>query len=129
MEAAPLQGKTELLEKMAERAEQEQQNQQKIAEAEQLEKALQVSQIEQNTSLAEERRARVLSDIGLAKERMSEVTQNEAKALLDNAKTLAEIEDIPRKRLMDVMQLAAEMRMKEDDRINKQLKQDAQMVK
>lgn len=128
MEAAPLQGKTELIEKMAERAEQQQAAQQKMDEAEQLEKALQISQIEQNTALAEERRARVLADIGLARERGSEAIQNEAKALLDNAKTLAEIEDIPRKRLMDVMQLAGEMHMKEQDRINKQLVQDAQRV-
>lgn len=128
IEAAPLQGKTTLIEKMAERAEQEQASQQKLQEAEEIQKALEISQIEQNTALAEERRARVLADIGLARERASEATQNEAKALLDNAKTLAEIEDIPRKRLMDVMQLAAEMRMKEEERINKQLAQDAQRV-
>jgi hypothetical protein len=128
MEAAPLQGKTELLEKMAERAEQEQAGQQKMQEAEELEKALQVSQIEQNTALAEERRARVLADIGLARERMSESEQNHAKALLDNAKTVAEIEDIPRKRLIDVMQLAADMHMQQEMKIEKQLTQDAQRV-
>jgi len=128
LEAAPLQGKTELLEKMQQRAEQEQAGQQQVQEAEQLEKAMKIAQIEQSTALAEERRARVLSDIGLARERMSESTQNEAKALLDNAKTLAEIEDIPRKRLMDVMQLAAEMHSKEQDRINQQLTEDAQRV-
>src|SRR5690606_3153775 len=68
MEAAPLQGKTELIEKMAERAEMQQMQQQKMDEAEQVQKALEMSQIDQNTALAEERRARVLADIGLAKE-------------------------------------------------------------
>lgn len=128
LEAAPLQGKTELLEKMAERAEMQQMQQQKMDEAEQVQKALELSQIDQNTALAEERRARVLSDIGLAKERMSEVDQNRAKALLDNAKTVKEIQDMDRKRLIDVMQLAADISATEEKKMDIALTKDAQRV-
>lgn len=126
MEAAPLQGKTELLEKMAQRAEMQEQQQQQLQEAEQIQKALEMSQIDQNTALAEERRARVLADIGLARERISEQEQNHAKALLDNAKTVKEIQDMDRKRLLDVMKLASEISIKENARTEKMLDTDAQ---
>ncbi len=128
MEAAPLQGKSELIEKMAERAEQQQAQQQKLDEAEQIEKALTMSQVDQNTALAEERRARVLSDIGLARERSSEAEQNHAKALLDNAKTVNEIQDMDRKRLIDVMKLAADLTMHQEKKFEQQLTNDAQRV-
>lgn len=126
MEAAPLQGKTELLEKMAQRAEQAQMQQQKVEEEEKMQRALEMSQIDQNTALAEERRARVLADIGLARERISEGEQNYAKALLDNAKTVKEIQDLDRKRLMDVMQLAADISAKQNALAEKKLSMDAQ---
>jgi hypothetical protein len=124
-----MQGKTELVKKMTERAEQQQQQQQKLDEAEQIEKALQMSQVEQNTALAEERRARVLSDIGLARERSSEAEQNYAKAMLDNAKTATEIQNLNRKPIMDFIKLAAETRTAEAERAEQQLQRDAQMVK
>jgi len=126
LEAAPLQGKTEMLEKMAQRAEQQQAQQQKLDEAEQIQKALELSQIDQNTALAEERRARVLSDIGLARERSSEAEQNYAKALLDNAKTVKEIQDMDRKRLLDVMALAADISKTQEQKFERQLTNDAQ---
>jgi hypothetical protein len=128
MEAAPLQGKTELLEKMAQRREQQEAQQDKIQEAEEIQKQLELSQIDQNTALAQERRARVLSDIGLAKERISESTQNYAKALLDNAKTVKEIQDMDRKRLLDVMKLAADIRMQESQIVDQELERDAKRV-
>ncbi len=128
MEAAPLQGKTELIQKMAERAEQQEAQQQKLAEAEELQKQLEMAQIDQSTALAQERRARVLSDIGLAKERMSESTQNYAKALLDNAKTVKEIEDMDNKRLFDVMKLVADIRVQESKVIDAELTKDASRV-
>jgi hypothetical protein len=129
IEAAPMQGKTTLLEKMAERAEQQQQQQQKIDEAEQIEKALQMSQVDQNTALAEERRARVLADIGLAKERASEASQNYAKAFLDNAKTATEIDNLNRKPMLDFIKMATEARTAEADRAEQKIKRDAQLVK
>ena len=128
MEAAPMQGKTELIEKMAQRAEQQQIQQQKMDEAEQMQKALELSQIDQNTALAEERRARVLSDIGLARERSSEAEQNYARALLDNAKTVKEIQDMDRKRLLDVMTLAATISKNQEKKFEQQLNTDSQRV-
>lgn len=125
MEAAPLQGKTELLEKMAQARESQQQQQQHLQEMEEIQKKLELSHIDQNSALAEERRARVLADIGLAKERISEQDQNYAKALLDNARTVKEIQDIDNKRLFDVMELAANMRMQEQANVEKQLDRDA----
>ncbi len=129
MEAAPLQGKTQLLEKMAQRAEQQQAEQQKMDEAERIAKALEMSEIDQNTALAEERRARVLADIGLARERISEGEQNYAKALLDNARTVKEIQDMDRKRLIDVMALAADISMKQNALAEKKLAEDANRTK
>jgi hypothetical protein len=128
IEAAPLQGKTELLEKMQQSSEMQQAQQQKMDEADQIAKALELSQIDQNTALAEERRARVLADIGLARERISEGEQNYAKALLDNAKTVKEIQDLDRKRLVDVMKIAADIRMAEGAKTEAKLDQDAQRV-
>lgn len=128
MEAAPLQGKTELIEKMAQRAEQAEQQQQQLQEAEQVAKELTLSQIDQNTALAEERRARVLADIGLAKERISEQEQNYAKALLDNAKTAKEIQDTDSKRILDVMKMVTDIRIAQEKKVDRELTEDAKRV-
>src|SRR3546814_6529087 len=58
-----------LIEKMAQAQEQRQVQQQKLDEAELIQKQLELSKIDENTALAQERRARVLADIGLARER------------------------------------------------------------
>ncbi len=128
LEVAPLQGKTQLVEKMRQQAEQAQIEQQKVDELEQLDKAMKIASIDQSNSLAEERRARVLADIGLARERSSEAEQNYAKALLDNAKTVKEIEDMDKKRLIEVMQLAADLSIQHNKQQEKQLTRDAQRV-
>jgi len=126
LEVAPLQGNTKLHEILAQQQEQQQAEQQKQQEIDEVKKALDMAAINQSTALAEERRARVLSDIGLAKERESEVLQNRAKAFLDNAKTVAEIEDMPRKRLTEVLALAAELRQKEKQEADAELQNDMQ---
>lgn len=124
LEAAPLQGSTKLHELLAQQAEQQQQAAQAEQEAMEMQKMLDMASVNQSNALAEERRARVLSDIGLAKERESEVVQNHAKAFLDNAKTIAEIEDIPRKRLTEVLKLAADMRQIEMQQAEAELQKD-----
>lgn len=124
LEVAPLQGSTKLHELLAEQQEQQAQAAQAEQEAMEMKKALDMAAINQSTALAEERRARVLSDIGLAKERESEVTQNHAKAFLDNAKTIAQIEDIPRKRLVEVLQLAANLKQQEKQSAEVELQKD-----
>lgn len=124
MEVAPLQGSIKLHEILAEQAEQAKVAAAAEQEAEQVKKALDMAAINQSTALAEERRARVLADIGLAKERESEVVQNHAKAFLDNAKTIAQIEDIPRKRLTEVLKLAADIRLQEQQQAEAELQKD-----
>jgi hypothetical protein len=125
LEAAPLQGSTKLHEIMRKQAEQQQAQQNAMEEMDAIQKKLELSKIDENTALAQERRARVLADIGLARERISESEQNYAKAFLDNAKTIAEIKDIGRKRLFDVMELAAQIRMEEDRKTEEKLASDA----
>lgn len=124
MKIAPLQGSTKLHEIMEQQAEQAQQAAQVEQEAIQMQKMLDMAAVNQSTALAEERRARVLSDIGLAKERESEAVQNHAKAFLDNAKTIAQIEDIPRKRLTEVLKLASDIRMQEKQQAEAELQKD-----
>lgn len=124
MEVAPLQGSSKLHELMRQQQEQQQQAAQIEQQDMQMQQMLNMASINQSNALAEERRARVLADIGLAKERESEVTQNHAKAFLDNAKTIAEIEDLPRKRLIEVLGLAAELRQKEREEAERELQKD-----
>lgn len=124
LEVAPLQGSTKIHELLAEQQEQQaavsEQEQEELA----VQRQLEMASINQSNALAEERRARVLADIGLAKERESEVTQNMAKARLDNAKTIAQIEDIPRRRLVEVLKLAADIRLQEKQEAEVELQKD-----
>jgi hypothetical protein len=126
---APLQGSTKLHEVMQRQAEQAEQAAKMEQEAAEMQKAMDMASVNQSTALAEERRARVLADIGLAKERESEVTQNHAKAFLDNAKTIAEIEDIPKKRLLEVLKFASDLRMKERKEAENELQKDMNRAK
>lgn len=124
VDAAPLQGKIRLRQKMAEIAESQQQAAQIEMETANRQAQLEASQIDNNLALAQERRARVIADIGLARERISEGEQNKAKALLDNAKTFAEIENLDRSQFLEVMRFAREIQSENDDQINETLQQD-----
>lgn len=124
VDAAPLQGKVRLRAKMQEIAMQQQQAQQIAMETENRQAQLEISQIENNLALAQERRARVIADIGLAKERESEVTQNNAKALLDNARTYAEIENIDRTHLLEVMRLTHDIKQSQQQEADVQIQKD-----
>lgn len=124
LEVAPLQGNRKLHEMLREAQEQQQTVAEQEQEAADMEKALQLASLNQSNALAEERRARVLSDIGLAKERESEVVQNHAKAFLDNAKTVAEIQDMPQRRLIEILELAADLRQKEKQEAEVELQKD-----
>lgn len=129
LEMAPIQGSTKLHEILAEQQEQQKQASQIEQQQMQMKNAMDMAAINQSTALAEERRARVLADIGLAKERESEVVQNHAKAFLDNAKTIAEIEDIPRKRMTEVLKIAADLRAKEKQEAEAELQKDMKRAK
>lgn len=108
LEAMPMVGKSELLNRIRENMEAQQQQQQQMAqqEAEDVARAnaLIDAEREQKISLAQERRARVLSDIGLARERISQVQDNRASAALDRAKALTEIQKLSDDRLMSLVQ-------------------------
>jgi len=127
VDAAPLQGKVRLRERMLQQQEQQNQLAQLEMEQEQRRAQLEMSQIENNLALAQERRGRVLADIGLARERISEGEQNYAKALLDNARTVAEIEELDRNHLLEVMRLAHEMQAESGERTEEKLQSDMRL--
>ncbi len=128
VDAAPLQGKVRLKEKMAEVAKAQQEQQQIAMEAENRKAQLETSLIENNLALAQERRGRTLADIGLARERISEGEQNYAKALLDNARTIAEINDMDRSHFLEVMRLAHETQQASAERTEEKLQADSQLA-
>lgn len=128
IDAAPLQGKTKLREAVAKLAEQKQQAAMQEMEDQRIKNQYIMSQSDQNVALAQERRARVLSDIGLARERISEGEQNYAKAMLDNAKTVSEIHKNKNDSVMDVVRLAMEMSQMAKERSNDTLSQDSQVM-
>lgn len=107
--AVPLQNKTDLLKKMQEIEEQKKQAAQIEMEDKNRQNRLEESKIEENIALAQERRARVLSDIGLHRERISEAEQNYSKALLDNVRTIAEIQDLKDNRVTESIRLLHEL--------------------
>lgn len=125
IEAAPIQGKSQLSKKMQEMQEQQAQAGQQEAEDRARMNKLVASQTDQNISLSQERRARVLSDIGLARERDSEAEQNRAKALLDNAKTITEMEKTKNTQMMDAIRLAMDMHSVGNEHADQTLHQDA----
>ncbi len=128
IDAAPLQGKTKLREAVAKLAEQRQQVAMQEVEDRRIKNQVLMSQSDQNVALAQERRARVLSDIGLARERISEGEQNYAKALLDNAKTVSEMKKSRDDSVMDAVRLAMEMSQMANQRANETLSQDSQVM-
>src|SRR5690606_22110501 len=76
----------------------------KMQEQEKLALELGNAQKEQMLALAQERRARVVADLALGKERASEAEQNRAQAALDRAKTITEIAQMNEDRLMKVLE-------------------------
>lgn len=126
LEVAPIQGSTELLQKVAQLRQSQQQQQQQIQEIEQIQKEVELSKADENHALAQERRARVLADIGLARERISEGEQNYAKALLDNALTVKEITDMDRKRMLDILEMTSKLRLEHEAATDQKIDRDIQ---
>ena len=128
IDAAPLQGKSRLREVVSEMSKQRSaQAQQELEDKEKMSKYV-ASQTDQNIALAQERRARVLADIGLARERISEGEQNYAKALLDNAKTLEEMRRGHGDQVMDAVRLAMDMHQLSKEQSNQTLSQDSKLL-
>jgi len=121
--AVPLQGKTNLIKKMAEMEEQKKAAIEQEMKDKSLQDQLIASTTDQNLALAQERRARVLSDLGLARERVSEAHLNQTKGLLNNAKTIAEMEDMKQGRFIEMLKLASEVQVNTAD-VEEQLDND-----
>ena len=128
IEAAPLQGKTKLVEEAQKNSEMKRKVQELEIEDRKIKNMQLMSLADQNVALAQERRARVLSDIGLARERISEGEQNYAKALLDNAKTVSEMKANHNNSVMDAVRLAMEMSQLSKERANETLEQDSEVM-
>jgi hypothetical protein len=126
--AAPLQGKMRLQEVVARLEQQKQEMAMQEVEDRRIKNQYLMSQSDQNVALAQERRARVLSDIGLARERISEGEQNYAKALLDNAKTVSEMKKSRDDSVMDAVRLAMEMSQMARERANETLAEDSKVM-
>jgi hypothetical protein len=96
-------GMSDLQEAIEQQQEQQAEQQKKIDEQERLAMDLGNAQKEQMLALAQERRARVISDISLSAERSSEAQENMAQAALARAKTITEIASMEDERLLKVL--------------------------
>lgn len=109
IQAAPIQGKTNLLQQIT-------QNQQQIMQAAQAQQQLQNqlvgSQVElakstsiSNLALSKERFTRAVANMGLEDERAAKAVQDRAKSTLDNIKAAQEIQNISQDQLMKALQI------------------------
>ena len=111
--ALSMAGISDLQAAIDEQEKQKAEQQQKIDAQERLAMELGNSQKESNLALAQERRARVLADIGLHEERVSEAAENRAQAALARAKTITEIASMNEDRLIKVLDFVNQLEMQE----------------
>lgn len=84
---------------------------------------------EQNIALAQERRAKIHSDLALGAERVSEAEENRASAALDRSKTITEIAKLEDERFVKLMEFVQLLQQQEiADREQIQSRIDAQAV-
>lgn len=93
--------------------EQQQQAQQIAAQTASAELEVLNATKEEKLGLAQERRARVLSDLALKDERESEAQQNIAQAALDRARTITEIAKMHDDRILQVLQFVNQLEQQE----------------
>jgi len=101
--ALQMSGLTDLQEAIEQQEEQRANQQNKIDEQEQTALRLANSQAEANLAMSAERRARVVSDLALSTERISESEENRADAALTRAKTITEIASMNEDRILKVI--------------------------
>lgn len=126
--ALEMTGADDLKKSIEEQDQQKAEQQQKVDEQERLALELGNAEKEQKLALAQERRARVISDISLAEERASEAEENRAQAALAKAKTLTEIASMEDDRLLKVLDFVNTLEQQEiQDRelINQDIKATA----
>jgi len=124
--AAPLQGKSEYLEEMqlymqqqAQEAQKQQEMQDQLMQSQQ---NLATSQSLQQVAGAKERFTRAVANLGLEDERSSEAIQNRTQAVLDQAKAIAELQEMDIERAQKEMLFASMLREKnrlEEEEIKK----------
>lgn len=92
IDAMPVQNKEKIIEAVQQQEEAARKQQEIDVQQRQILNELSQSKIISDLSLAAERQGRMAADIGLARERISEMQQNQAQAGLDRAKTIKELE-------------------------------------
>jgi hypothetical protein len=109
----PMAGASEVLEDIEQREQQNQQAKQAEAEDRQRRNMLIDSQTDQSIALAQERRAKIHSDLALSAERVSEAEENRASAALDRAKTMTEIQALGDDRFFKLMEFVEVLQNRE----------------
>lgn len=103
----------ELKDAIEQREEQKAEQQKKIEAQEIAALELANSQAEANLALSAERRGRILADIGLAEERISESMENRSQAALAKAKTITEIASLEDDRILKVLDFVNMLQVQE----------------
>lgn len=111
--ALQMAGLSDLEEAIAKQSEEQQQMQQMAMKGQQAELEVLQSTKEEKLALAQERRARVISDLALKDERESEAQQNIAQAALDRAKTITEIAKMNDDRILQVLNFVNQLEQQE----------------
>ena len=106
-------GATDLQEAIERQQEKVAEQQKKVDEQEELALKLGNAKVEEALALAQERRARVISDIALSTERASESEENRAQAALARAKTITEIASMETDRLLRVSEFVKTLESEE----------------
>ncbi len=104
IKSSTLQGKKQIIEDLEAQEQAQQQQQQQMAQLEMQKLAMETRSLESisqaNFASAEERKARAISDIGLASTHITQGQADMAKAELDGAKAIKELEGIDHERLI-----------------------------
>ena len=115
LKAAPIQGKSDLLEAIAQQqqvqAQQAQAQQQIEMEFRNSQQELAKSQSISNLALSKERVTRAQANMGLESERASQAVENRSDAALQRAKTLSELQDMDLNRLDKLVQILKAMEL------------------
>lgn len=132
LKALPMQNKSELLQAVERQQQEAKAIQQMEMEDKRRQDRLTEAITQEKIALAQERRGRMVADIGLARERVSEATENRAQAALARAKTLTEIQNMDTDRLISVLQIAMQLQQQEQasqDSVQSEVESISQAIK
>jgi hypothetical protein len=131
VEALGMAGLSDLQESIAKQDEQKSEQAKKIDAQEAMAMELANSQKISNLALAKEREARILADIGLAEERHSEASSNQADAVLARAKAIVEISKLEDERIMKLYEFMENLHDDEEiaqDKVSEKTRQMAAAI-